>query len=236
MMKRHVVFGSALLALALLVVLLGVLPCWGQGRAALARETAEYIAKKFGLRWSARELQTFAGRLERLAAQHGDDAYTAARKVGPQVFHYVEQVGEEHATQVIRLLARYGDEAAWVVQRPAAVMLTRQHGDEAARALIRHGDVAMPVIQAQGARAARAFAALQQPQNGRRLRMMFDNGSLKQIGRNEELLEVIFRYGDRAMEFIWKHRTTLTFATALAAFLKDPEPFLDGIKDITQIR
>jgi hypothetical protein len=66
--------------------------------------------------------------------------------------------------------------------------------------------------------------------------MMFDNGSLQQIGRNEELLEVIFRYGDRAMEFIWKHRKTLTFATALAAFLKDPEPFLDGIKDITQIR
>lgn len=234
-MMRRMAHGNALLVAVLLVVLLGVMPCWCQGRAGLSRETAEYVATKFGLRLSTRKLQTLAARLERLATRYGDEAYTAARKVGPQVFHYVEQAGEQYGTQVIRLLARYGDEAAWIVQRTPAVTLTSQYGDDAARALIRHGDVAMPVIQAQGAAAARAFAVLQ-PQNGRRLRIMSDNGSLKQMGRTDEVLEVIFRYGDRAMEFIWKHRKPLTFATTLAAFLKDPEPFLDGVKDITQIR
>jgi len=215
-------------------LLLTGLPCWAQGRAALARKTSEYLAQKFGLRAAPGELSRLASRLEQLAAQHGDEAFMAARKVGPNLFYYVEQAGE-HGAQAIRLLARHGDEAIWIVQRPAALKLTTQYGDDAARALIHHGDVAYPIIQAHGTQAARALAVLK-PQNGRRLRWMFDDGDLQKIGRTDELLETIFRYGDRAMEFIWKHRKTLAFTAALVAFLRDPEPFLNGTRDITQIR
>jgi len=214
------------------VMLITSSPCWAQGRAALARETAEYLAQKLGLR-ASKEVSRLTNRLKRLAEQHGDETFTAARKVGPNLFYYVEQAGE-HGTQAIRLLARHGDEAIWIVQRPTALKLTTQYGDDATRALIHHGDVALPMIQTHGPQAARALAVLK-PQNGRRLRWMFDDGDLQQIGRTNELLETIFRYGDRAMEFIWKHRKALAFSAALAAFLKDPEPFLNGTKDITQI-
>jgi hypothetical protein len=224
---------TTIIVSALGVILLITSPCWTQGRATLVRETAEYLAQKFGLR-TPKELTTLTGRLERLAAQYGDEALTAARKVGPNVFQYVDDAGEQ-APQVVRLLARYGNEAAWIVQRRPALALTSRYGDDAARALIRHGDVALPVIQNHGASAARAFGAIK-PQNGRRLRWMFDDGDLQRIGRTDELLEVVFRYGDRAMEFIWKHRDALAVSAALIAFLKDPEPFLNGIKDITQIR
>jgi hypothetical protein len=81
-------------------LLLTGLPCWAQGRAALARKTAEYLAQKFGLRAAPGELSRLASRLEQLAAQHGDEAFMAARKVGPNLFYYVEQAGE-HGAQAI---------------------------------------------------------------------------------------------------------------------------------------
>lgn len=43
-----------------------------------------------------------------------------------------------------------------------------------------------------------------------------------------ELLGVIARHGDPAMEFIWKHKATLAGGAALTAFLTNPEPFING--------
>jgi hypothetical protein len=62
---------------------------------------------------------------------------------------------------------------------------------------------------------------------GRRLAMMA-NGELAAIGRTPELLSVIARYGDPAMDFIWRHKGVLAGGAALTAFLANPEPYLNG--------
>lgn len=59
--------------------------------------------------------------------------------------------------------------------------------------------------------------------------MMADEGALAR----SELVDVIGRYGDRAMEFVWKNKGALATASVLAAFLADPEPFLDGTLTLT---
>lgn len=65
--------------------------------------------------------------------------------------------------------------------------------------------------------------------------MMLADGELVKIGRNEELLEVIAKYGDRAMAFVWSNKGALATTAGLAAFLANPEAFINGAKDITQI-
>jgi hypothetical protein len=70
---------------------------------------------------------------------------------------------------------------------------------------------------------------------GRSLARLWEQGTLRAIGRTEELLAVIGRYGDRAMQFIWRHKGTLTVAAVLAAFLADPEPFIYGAKDLGKV-
>ncbi len=37
------------------------------------------------------------------------------------------------------------------------------------------------------------------------------------------------------MEFVWKNKGALLFGTALAAFLANPEPFIDGTKDLATV-
>jgi hypothetical protein len=79
--------------------------------------------------------------------------------------------------------------------------------------------------------AARALAAVG-PRNARRISLMGRDGGWQGIGRTDELLGVVGRYGDRAMDFIWCHKGALTVATLLATFVADPGPFLDGTRDL----
>jgi len=72
-------------------------------------------------------------------------------------------------------------------------------------------------------------------QNARRLAMLAEEGHLRQLGRAEEILEVLGKYGDSGMDFVWRNKGALTVSAALAAFLADPEPFIDGSRDLATI-
>ncbi len=65
--------------------------------------------------------------------------------------------------------------------------------------------------------------------------MMMDGGELVKIGRTSELMNVVGKYGDNAMSFVWKNKGALLVGTALAAFLSDPEPFINGTKDLATV-
>ncbi|WP_169974038.1 hypothetical protein [Tautonia rosea] len=196
-------------------------------RAKAAREAAEYVVKKFG-RAAAREgTETLAGRIASAGAKHGDDAIAAVRRVGPKALTLADEAGEM-APDAYRLLARHGEDAAvWVLGRPGGRRLFAAYGDDAAEALVRHKGLAEPVIERLGGPAVKALSTVS-PRGGRRLAMMADGGDLAAIGRGDELMAVIARHGDPAMEFIWRNKGALAVGTTLAAFLAKPEAFLDG--------
>jgi hypothetical protein len=59
--------------------------------------------------------------------------------------------------------------------------------------------------------------------------MLADEPWFARSGRAGELLDVLARHGDRALEFVWKHRAVLAGGAALAAFLAHAGPDLDGV-------
>lgn len=222
--------------LFLVVSLIGLaLPnhCLAQGRAALAREAAEYVLSKFSKEAAEIGLETLTRKIERLALKHGDDVFVAVRKVGPRTLRLVEEAGE-HGLASVKLMARYGDDAVWVVRNKNRLAIFARYGDNAAESMIKHGEIAEPLIQSFGNPAANALKAVNS-QNARRLAMMAEDGHLARIGRTPELLEVIAKYGDRASDFIWRNKGALTVASTLTAFLANPEPFINGTADITRI-
>jgi hypothetical protein len=91
-----------------------------------------------------------------------------------------------------------------------------------------------PIITRHGRAGAGALKALD-GRNARRLAIMTQDGSLTRMGRTERLLGVVGRYRDRAMAFVWRHKGALAVSTLLAAFLLDPEPFLDGLVDVGEL-
>ena len=225
MTLRNVIFG-------LLLSVLFTNGTYAQGKAALAKEAAEYVLRKFGREAADEGVETLTRKIETLAIRHGDDAIPAVKKVGPRVFRLIEEAGE-HGTHSIKLMAKYGDDSIWIVSKQNRLAIFVKYGDDAAKSMIKHGEIAESLIQSLGKPGASALNAVSS-QNARRLAMMADDGQLTKIGRTPELLEVVATYGDRAMDFIWKHKGALAVTAALTAFLANPEPFIDGTADITK--
>lgn len=201
-------------------------------KTAAARELAEYVMTKFGKEAAEVGLEKLTVRIETLVVRYGDDAARAVRAVGPRGLRLIEEAGE-NSTKVVQLLSRHGNKALWVVENPGRLGLFARFGDEAAEAMIKHKGLAEPLIQSLKAPAAKALTVVD-GQGARRLAMMAENGELSAIGRSEQLLAVVGRFGNRAMDFIWKNKKPLAVTALLTAFLADPEPFLDGTKELVQ--
>ena len=228
-MKTASIRYASIITLALLF-LTGAGRARAQGRSKAAQEAAEYLLQKFG-REAAREgASTLARKIEVYAARHGDEFLKAVRQVGPRTFHLVEEAGA-HGNQAVRVLAQHGEHGAtWVVSRPKGMQLFLQHGDEAAATLVRHKGIAEPVIDKLGKPAIRALQATN-TQSCRRLSMMVESGEFARIGRSQEVLDVIGRYGDRAMTFVWEHKGALATTAGLTAFLANPEAVMNGTRE-----
>jgi hypothetical protein len=224
---------SKLVALVVASVILGILPPPARagvpGRA--AREAAGAALRLLGREAELEGTEALARKIERLAVRHNDDVVAAVLKGGPEAVRLIEAAGV-HGEPAARVLARYGPEAARIVARPALLELVERHGEDAVRALVRHPGLAESVVGALGKPGARALAMVG-PRNARRLAMLVADGSLQRMGRVEEVLRVIERYGDRALDFVWRHKGALAVGSALAAFLRDPEPFLGRTRDLS---
>lgn len=207
--------------------------CCAQGKSALAREAAEYVMRKFGKEAAEVGVETLTRKIETLAIKYGNDVFLAVRKVGPRTLRIVEEAGE-HGLESVKLMARVGDDAIWVVAKKSRLAIFVKYGDNAAESMIKHGEIADPLLASFGKPAAGALKAVNS-QNARRLAMMADDGQLARIGRTPELFEVVEKYGDRAADFVWRNKGALTVTAGLTAFLADPKPFLDGAADITKI-
>jgi len=195
-----------------------------------AREMIETVCEKFGKKLTRESSETLVRRADDPIVRYGDDAAEAIRKVGPRSLDLIEQAGA-HAPDAVRLMARRGDDAVWVISQPKRLAIFVKHGDDAAEAMIRHREIVEPILQSLGKPGAKALANVNS-QNARRIAMMVEDGDLTKIGRTPEVMSVVERFGDRAMQFIWRHKFVLAGGTALAAFLDNPEPFIDGTQKV----
>jgi hypothetical protein len=198
-----------------------------------AREAAEHLLGRFGKEMGEESVETLAEKIGKYGAKYGDDAIGAIKKAGPRGFRLLDDAGES-APEVIRLVTRYGNDAVWVASRPGKLAVFVKYGEEAAEAMIKHPGISAPVIERFGKPAAHAIRNVSR-QNARRIAMMADDGSLVVVGKADGLLEVIGKYGDKGANFVWKHKGALALVTVASAFLADPQPFINGTRDLAEI-
>jgi hypothetical protein len=203
-----------------------------QGKAAIASELAEQMMKKFGKEVAEEGLDTLTRKIETVIVKYGDEGAAAIKNVGPRSLQLIDEAGE-NGVDAVKLMAKYGDDAVWVVGKQGRLAIAVKYGDDAAEAMIKHGELTEPLIGKFGSSAASALKSVSS-QNARRISMLDEAGDLSKIGRTKELLEVVGKFGDAAMNFIWKNKGALAVAATLTAFLTDPEPFINGTRDIAQ--
>lgn len=195
------------------------------------RETTELITRNFGKEVAKESTEALGKQVAEAGAKYGDEGLVALAKVGPRTFTKLTSEAGKYSSGVVKLVAKHGDEAVWVISKPNGMAIFIKYGEQGATAIMKHPGVAENAVEKLGLPAARALNAISTPQ-ARRLGMMVEDGAIQSGGKSPELLEVVTRYGDRAMEFIWKNKGSLAVATTLAAFLNDPEPFINGGKEI----
>lgn len=219
-----------ILAVALVAgLLLSVVAQAGVATSA-ARETAEYVLQKFGRGTGGRTVEELTDTTARAMTRYGDEVVPLVRKTGHRGLAALEEAGEQ-APDVIRLYARKGDEAVWLISEPGKLRLFLKHGDSAADALIKHPGIADDLVGQFGDDAAGALNRVSRG-GAQRMAMAAEKGVFAATPRSPELLSVVRRYGDEAMDFIWKNKGALTVAAVLATFLKDPEAYFSGMKDL----
>jgi hypothetical protein len=197
-----------------------------------AKQSAEFIFQKFGKRVPTQTVDELAAAVSGVAAKYGDDALPFLKATGHAGFDVLDQAGAK-APEIIKLYVKRGDEAVWVISKPGKLAIFLKHGDGAAEALIKHPGIADKLIARHGDEAITAISRLSQ-QNAQRLGMLADDGLLSATQRSPELLGVISRYGDTAMNFVWNNKGALTVGTFLAGFLADPEAYFSGVKSLVE--
>lgn len=195
-----------------------------QGKSALVKESFEYVIKKFTKETGEIGSSTLLKKMETIAIDYGDDGISAIRKVGPSAIKIIDEAGPQ-GLEAVKLMAKHGDNAIWVVGAKNRLAIFIKYGDDAAEAMIKHKEVVEGMLNSLGKPAAVALKEVS-TQNGRRLVIMSKNGDLEKIGKTAELLDVVAKYGDKGMDFIWKNKGALTVGSTLGAFLLNPEPFL----------
>ena len=213
---------SILATVALMVAFAGTAHAGIGGRA--AGELAEFVMKKFGKEAAGEGAERLASRLINAAARYGDDVIDAVRKVGPRALSLADDAGE-NAPRVLRLLTRHGDDAARILGHPQGMALFSRFGDDAVEVLVKHRGTGEALLESLGQPAIKALDAVS-PQGGRRMAMMASE--LSASGRAADVMDVIARHGDRAMDFLWRNKGVLAGGAALTAFLANPEPYLNN--------
>ena len=196
-------------------------------RSKLVHEAMETIMRRFSKEAATERMEVLTKQVERLAAQHGPCVIEAARHTGPRALRIIEDAGE-HGAVAARLLAHHGEKAVALAGSRRSLTLIARYGDAAAEAMLKHPGIAEPLIETLGQPGMSALNAIG-ARGGRRLAQMAEDGSLMRIGRTCEVLAIVERFGDRAMDFVWRHTGALTVASVLAAFLADPEPSVHGV-------
>lgn len=193
-------------------------------------QTAKFIMKNFGREVAEEGAEAFAKRLAMFGAQYGDEGLKAVQKAGPSAMKAATEAGE-FAPEVLSLISKYGDEAFIAATDPQMLRLVRNLGDDAAEAAVRHGRVAVPICEEYGSAGAKALNQLS-AQNGRRLGIMASDGTLKMIGKAEQVMGLLQRSGDKAAAFVWENKGSLAVATVALTFWATPDPFIAGTKKL----
>ena len=120
------------------------------------RDTTEAVMRKFGKEVAEESAEAVSKRVTEAAAKYGTEGLEAIGKVGPRAFGKITVEAGEHATEAVKLTAKFGEQAVWVISKPRGLAVFVKYGEEAATAVMKHPGIAEGAVERMGVPAARA--------------------------------------------------------------------------------
>ena len=204
-----------------MVKLLLVLASLAPAQSVAAGKVAKEIVEAFG----REAVERAEPRIAQLVESLGVDAAKALRRVGPAGIHLVERHGAAGA----KIIAKWGDDGVRLLalEGDAAVAAFSKYGDDAVELLVRHPGAGRQLLENFGGQVLKAPLTTEGMVTLNRLAE-----PIRSSGRAKEILDVVEKFGDRACQFLWRNKGVVFGAALLAAFLSDPQPYIDGVKEL----
>lgn len=155
-----------------------------------------------------------------LAAKYGDDAAEALVK-HKEIAEPIIREGGEAAVQVLK-----------TANVQEARLLAQVAEGASTKALMKNPKAVAEVVRAGGEPAVRALGKVG-VQDARLMSQIAEDASTKALMQNPKVLDVIAKYGDNAVNYIWRNKGKLAVAAGLTAFLANPQPFIEGARDLS---
>ena len=190
-------------------------------QSAAAKRAAREVVEAFG----REAVEAAEPRVVRLIEAYGEEVVPVLRRVGPTGVAAMERYGAPG----LKILARWGDDGVRLlaVEGEAAVASLGRYGEEAVELMIRHPGVGRDLLAQFGGQILKTPLRTESMVTLGRLA-----DPIRSSGRAAEIFAVIEKFGDGACEFLWRNKGTIFLATVLAAFLRDPQPYIEGVKQL----
>lgn len=201
-----------LLSLAILGLGAGEASAQAAAMRKAARELVQFLKKPFAREVMEEGAEKLEGRFARAMTRFGDDVNVAAaaKRMGPRT---ALRIVEEHGVPGAKILTKFGDDGARLLatDAPRTMTVFRNLGEEGVEMMLKRPG---PLTSARLPDLAAAIQASGQPR---------------------EVLAVLRKYGDPACAFIWKNKGVLAGGAVLAAFLANPTPYINGVKQLVDV-
>ncbi len=198
--------------------------------AKVVAETVELLVKRYGDDVLREGTEKVAKQVSTIASKYGDEGLSAVRKVGPSGIKVIQEAGER-GLDAVKLINRHGDDAIWLMSKPKGMAIFMKYGEDGAAALIKHKGIGEMVIESNGKAAINALTAVG-TQQARQIAMLHKDGIILAGTAGNSLLDVIAKYGDKAMNFIWRNKGALAVTAVVGTFVANPEAYIDGTKEL----
>ncbi len=171
--------------------------------------------------------------LVRLSTRYGDDGVKLASISGYKGLKVITNASDDVGRKLVGVFRRMGARAVPVINNKTSRALFLQYGDNAANAIIRHPGLAEQIIVKYGSKGASLVKGLGDQGAYRLTKLFVRNKALVKNG--EKYIDVVQRYGSKALNFIWDHKGALAVASIGATFLNNPEPYINGTVKLASI-
>jgi hypothetical protein len=111
------------------------------------RKTTELIARKFGKEVAEESAEALGKQVAEAGAKYGEEGLVALGKVGPRTFTKLTIEAGEHSSGLVKLVAKHGDEAVWVISKPNGMAIFIKYGEQGATAIMKHPGVAENAVK-----------------------------------------------------------------------------------------
>lgn len=202
------------------------------GTSLVVKELLEYFSNKF-----SRELVEQGGKsgVEKLTREvierYGDEIVPLLRKSGPRALKMIDAYGDD----AVRMITKYGDDGLTVLRTTGreVVPLVKKYGDETMEVCIKHPELGKELATGFGSKGIQMAKKLTTPGVIKTVRM---TSRIKDSGKAKEIIEIILKYGEKAVNHIDKHKmlyfvaapTGYIITNAGIAFAEEPGKFLDA--------